>query len=120
MPDALQLFRIADHHLSNADFEGAPDVLALLRIVIGAMRPTGARKLPDSVFDAVRQLPPIDGAAVALRLAADSITTVDDVSVGAREFADMYALVVGAIASDSVRVLADRVVRRNAKRGECC
>ena len=29
MSDALQLFRIADHHISNADFEGASDVLAL-------------------------------------------------------------------------------------------
>jgi hypothetical protein len=28
MTDALQLLRIADHHISNADFEGASDVPA--------------------------------------------------------------------------------------------
>jgi hypothetical protein len=122
MTDALQLLRIADHHISNADFEGASDVLALLRIVTGVIRPTGAGKFPDSVFNAVRQLSPLDGAAVALRLAADSINTNDEVSVGVREFADMYALVVGSMASGSVAALVDRIVRQKKSEspGECC
>jgi hypothetical protein len=122
MTDAIQFLRIADLHISNADFEGASDVLALLRIVTGVMRPTGAGKYPDSVFDAVRQLSPLDGAAVALRLAADSINTNDEVSVGAREFADMYALVVGSMASGSIAALADRIVRqkKSESRDDCC
>jgi hypothetical protein len=74
------------------------------------MRLTGARKFPDAVVDAVHRLPPLDGAAVALRLAADSIYTNDEVSVGAREFADMYALVVGSMASGSIAALVDRIV----------
>jgi hypothetical protein len=122
MTDALRLLRIADHHISRADFEGASDVLALLRIVTAAMRPTGAGKFADSVLDAVRQLSPLDGAAVALRMAADSINTNDEVSVGVREFADMYALVVGSMARGSVAALVDRIVRpqKGESRGDCC
>lgn len=118
--DTLQLFRIADHHLSKADFDGASDVLALLRIVAGAIRPKAPGKFPDSVFDAVRKLSPVDGAAVALRMAADSIFTNDGVSVGVREFADMYALVVGSIAIGSVAALIDQILKKFDRRGDCC